>query len=103
MKDDHLDDIIKAKLQNLQVDQQPMDWDIFAEKLDHANSGGPANANDQEFDQVIFERLNRYTASGIHKEKHWALFEIQLHQLAGFREQLLKYKLVESILVFLLF
>lgn len=102
MKDDQLDHIIKAKLQNLQVDQQPMDWDVLAGKLEQATSGGIANAGDQEFDQVIFDRLNQYAASGTHKEKHWLLFERQLHQLANFREKLLQYKLIEAILVSLL-
>lgn len=102
MKDDQLDHIIKAKLQNLQVDQRPMDWDVLEEKLQNANSGGPANAEDQAFDQVIFERLNQFSASGTHKEKHWAVFERQLNQLASFRERLLQYKLIEAILVSLL-
>lgn len=102
MKDDQLDHIIRAKLQNLQVDQRPMDWNVLEEKLKQSTSGDPANAADQEFDQIIFERLNEYAASGLQKEKHWALFERQLHQLANFRERLLQYKLIEAILVSLL-
>lgn len=102
MKDDQLDHIIKAKLQNLQVDQRPMDWNVLEEKIKQSTNGGPANAGDQEFDQIIFERLNQFSASGLQKEKHWALFERQLHQLANFRERLLQYKLIEAILVSLL-
>lgn len=102
MKDDQLDHIIKAKLQNLQVDQRPMDWNVLEEKLKQSTSGGPATAEDQAFDQIIFERLNQFSASGLQKEKHWTLFERQLHQLANFRERLLQYKLIEAILVSLL-
>ena len=98
MQQDHFDDIIKDKLQNLQVDFQPEHWDLFADQLDQP-AGDQADLPNEDFDQLVFDKLQRFEAPTQQRDKHWALLQAQMDNFYQTREILLRYKLVEAILV----
>lgn len=101
MKKNPFDSIIKGKLEDFKADQLPSDWNAFEEKLSMAQ-GEPATPAEKEFDQVIFSKMNEFQASGWFKDQHSRLLEKQMYFLAGIRQRLLQYKLIEVLALTLL-
>ncbi|HKK73810.1 MAG TPA: outer membrane beta-barrel protein [Saprospiraceae bacterium] len=94
MKPDHWDDIIRKKMQSFNVDETPKDWDLFEEKLT-LSQGEPAQQPEEDFDQMVFQKLNRFEANAGNKAQHWQLFEQQMYYLTNLRQRLLQYKFIE--------
>lgn len=94
MKPDHWDDIIRKKMQSFNVDETPKDWDLFEEKLT-LSQGEPAQPPEEDFDQMVFQKLNRFEANADNKAQHWQLFEQQMYYLTNLRQRLLQYKFIE--------
>lgn len=98
MKKDRFDDLIRQKVEGLQVEYQPEHWELFSERMDMAQ-GGQADVSNSEFDQAVFSKLNRYEASARERSRHWAILQQRMEAFTATRDLLLRYKLVEAILV----
>lgn len=101
---DQWDDIVRKKMMNLSIEQKGSDWKAFEEKLTFSQ-GEPAQHPDEDFDQVVFHKLNQYEVSSHFKEQHWQLFNQQWNYQAVLRQRLLQFKLLEvmALLVLLLY
>lgn len=101
MKQDHWDEIIREKMQSFRVEETPKDWEIFEEKLG-LSQGEPALHPVEDFDQMVFKKLNHFEANSDNKEQHWQLFEKQMYYLSHLRQRLLQYKFLEVVALALL-
>jgi len=101
---DQWDDIVRQKMMNLSIEEKGSNWKAFEEKLTFSQ-GAPIQHPDEDFDQMVFHKLNQYEASSQAREQHWQLFSQQWNYQVVLRQRLLQYKLLEvmALLVLLLY
>ncbi len=90
-----LDDIIKDKLSQKTVGDQPADWDVFSQLLKKAEGFESINT-----DSIIEEKVGRHTA--LYNENHWQLLKERLVKEEILRKKIFTSKAIESILLLLL-
>ena len=101
MKEDKFDHIIKGKIEELEVPFNAAHWEDLDAQLDQLE-GGPAIPENHDFDSLVFDKLNRLSANDQLKGQTWNVIVQELGQFAAMREQILRFKMIEAILVSLL-
>ncbi len=99
MKDKHLDDIIRGKLEGLYVPYQPHTWEQFEQRLDAQDSGVP-ESREADLDEAVFNKLHQLD-SPYHSE-HWSRMSERLDREFVRPEQVLRYKIMELTLILLI-
>ena len=100
-----IDRTIKEKLEGIQVPFDADSWQLMEQKLDEEAMGiageGQPVADTKHIDEAVFEKLHRYQAP--YQPGHWRRMEILLDEVFAWPRQVLRYKLTELALMFLLF
>lgn len=99
MEDKHLDRILKEKLEHLQTPMPTDAWDLFEQQMDAQDVGTP-DANDQFIDQTVFNKLHRLEAE--YDASNWKLMAAKLDEEFRYHHQIIRYKAMELIMLFLL-
>ncbi len=94
---DKFDQIIKDKLDRLQVEYDPASWEAFERKLD---AGNQPPANDAWLDEVVFEKLHGLESVGV--PSRWDLMSARLDQEATRRRHTWSRRAMEAVLVLLI-
>ncbi|MDX1940600.1 MAG: outer membrane beta-barrel protein [Saprospiraceae bacterium] len=98
-KSDHLDQLIKDKLEEFRVDYDPTSWDAFEQKLDAKGAGLP-QTEDRWVDEVVFEKLHKMEAGN--RPSKWELLAARLDEESRERRHLLRTRLMGTALIFLI-
>lgn len=91
------DQVIKDKLDRLQVEYDPKSWDAFEQKLD---AGDQPQVEDTLLDEVVFEKLRGLEPAGI--LPRWDLMSAKLDQEVATRRHLWGRRVMEVTLVLLI-
>jgi hypothetical protein len=98
------DDLLKEKLEGLELPYQADHWRLFEEKLDASEMAGKpegsAVADAQSVDEAVFGKLHRYEAP--YQPHHWLRMEALLEEVFTLPRTVLRYKLAELTLMLLL-
>ncbi len=104
-KDKQFDDLLREKLENLELPYLADNWLLFEEKLEQSGLGdGPGGtpiADAKSLDETIFDKLHRYEAP--YQPSHWLKMEVLLDEVFTQPRSVLRYKLAELALMLLLF
>lgn len=98
-KRNQFDQLIREKLEQIQVEYDPTTWDVLAQKLDTQESSSPLVENNL-LDEVIFTKLQDATIH--HRPTQWERLAERLDAATDARRKVLTYKLMEVALVLLL-
>lgn len=98
-KRNQFDQLIREKLEQIQVEYNPETWDVLAQRLDVQESGTPLVENSL-LDEVIFAKLQDATVS--HRPSQWERLAERLDEETDTRRKVLVYKLMEAALILLL-
>jgi len=96
--ENNFDKEIKKRLENLEVNDTPSNWDFMEEQIE-ANSALNPELEDVMLDGVVYERLHNFEAP--FEPEHWSLMREKLDASYALRRKLMKYKVAEVALVVL--
>ena len=100
MKDKRFDQLIKERMERLEVPIQSGGWEAFSSKLDQHTMTGIPEQEDRDFDELIFQQLHRLEAA--FNPKHWSKMRRRMRTELGWHRTLVSLKLAELALVALL-
>lgn len=101
MENNHLDRIIKGKLERIDIPYDPSSWENLAEKLDLEEVGVPA-VEDNLIDQTVYEKLHQYSTP--YDASTWKQMSRRLDEEFSIWYKIIRYKVVEiSVLLLALF
>ncbi len=91
---------IKQRLESIDSKTPPNDWDQFSQLLNQEEGFEDLSGDNQDFDNVIFDRVKVQTKS--FNSSHWILLKNRLEKEASLRKEIYTTKIMESVLVLLL-
>ncbi len=97
--ENNFDRLIKQKLENLEVEYNPSDWDRMEEKIVEQSELNPA-IEDVYLDGMVYDTLNDVNVQ--YNPAHWEMMKNRLEDPYAIRRRLMKYKVLEVALVALL-
>lgn len=97
--EDNFDRLIKQKLENLDVDYNPSDWERMEEKIVEQSELNPA-IEDVYLDGIVYDTLSDVDED--FNPEHWEMMKARLEDPYAIRRRLMKYKVLEVALVVLL-
>jgi hypothetical protein len=104
-KDKQFDDLLRGKLENLELPYQADNWLLFEQKLEDSGlgdiQGGTPIADIKSIDETIFDKLHQYEVP--YQPSHWLKMEALLEEVFTLPRSVLRYKLAELALMLLLF
>lgn len=100
MKDKRFDQLIKDRMEHLEVPMQKGGWEQFSSKLDQQAASGVPDQEDRDFDALIFNQLHRLEAT--FNPAHWTQMSRRIRIELGWHRTLLSFKLAELTLIGLL-
>jgi hypothetical protein len=100
MESNNFDNIIRKKLQNLEVEYQAGDWELMEQKLNIADVDANPEFEDVILDGIAYGSLENYKVN--YEPAHWNLMEQKLDNAAyPIRRKLYRYKVAEVSLMLL--
>lgn len=100
MKDKRFDQLIKDRMEHLEVPMQKGGWEQFSSKLDQYAASSVPDQEDKDFDALIFNQLHRLEAT--FNPAHWSQMRRRIRIELGWHRTLLSLKLAELTLIGLL-
>ncbi len=93
MESNNFDKQIREKLQNLEVEYKPQDWELMEQKLNGAEVDANPEFEDVILDGIAYGSLENYKAD--YQPAHWDLMEQKLDDAYSIRRKLYRYKVAE--------
>lgn len=104
-KNEQFDQVMREKLGSIQAPFDPDSWQLFEQRLTDDSMGipeaGASLADKPGLEEALFEKLHRYEAP--YQPGHWYQMESLLEEVFAWPRNVLRYKLIELALMFLLF
>lgn len=100
MKDKQFDQLIKEKMERLEVPLDKGGWENFASRLDQSTEAGVPEQHESDFDELIFNKLHRIEAP--FNPLHWTLMHKRIQAEFGWHRILLSHKIAETSLIAIL-
>ncbi|MCO6491811.1 MAG: hypothetical protein J5I98_25575 [Phaeodactylibacter sp.] len=104
-KKNPIDQIIKEKLEGLNLPFDAGSWQLMEQRLDEEAMGKPMEgqpaADTKHIDEAVFEKLHRYRVP--YQPGHWRRMEALLEEAFAWPRQVLRYKIAELAVMLLLF
>ena len=97
-KDKSFDQIIKEKLQGIQPEFEPQNWDLLEQKLETSDANTP-QVDDTLVDRIVYERLFNFEVP--YDASTWKLLSARLDEELNFTQQILRYKALELVMMLL--
>lgn len=97
MKDKQFDQLIKEKMERLEIPLEKGGWESFASRLEQSAEAGVPDQTEHDFDQLIFNKLHHIEAP--FNPLHWTLMHKRIQAEFGWHRILLSHKLAETTLI----